>query len=174
MIYETDTGKAYLWNGSAWKQVAVDGADAALSNVTTSGSLTTNGPKYAPGTPMFAARATAGTAATQTWNTYVDVFTNVGNHFNPTTGLFTAPYAGKYYFTFSTFTEAGQQAQVFFLLNGGAVWRTYTANGTGTYVAVNPGIVIFSLNANDTVGVYVNPGQTHFNANNYFVGMMVG
>ena len=126
-----------------------------------------------PYQPMFAARATAGTTATGTWNTYVDVNANVGNHFNPTTGLFTAPAAGKYFFTFSAFTEAGQSAQVYFLLNGSAYWRTYTQNGTSTYVALNPGIVIFSLSANDTVGVYMNVGQTHYNQNNYFVGWKV-
>jgi hypothetical protein len=173
MIYETDTGKSYIWDGSAWQQIAVSGSSPTLDTLTVSGNQTVNGYSYAPNTPMFSARATAGTAATGTWNTYADVFVNVGNHFNTTNGLFTAPVAAKYFFIWSAFTEAANAAQVYFLLNGVAYNRAYTGNGTTTYVALNPGIVIFNLAAGDTVGVYINLGQTHFNQNNYFSGWMI-
>lgn len=163
---------------------------AALFNVlgTTygagNGSTTFNLPKQAivsdangyvglPYQPMFSARATAGNTAGNRWQNYVDVSANVGNHFNVTTGLFTTPVAGKYFFTFSAFTEAGQSAQLNFYVNSVASRRVYSANGTSTYVGINPGIAIFNLSVGDTVGVYIDAGQTHYNLNNYFVGWKI-
>jgi hypothetical protein len=40
MIYETDTSKVYLWDGSAWQQVASDGVATELQDLNVTGTTT--------------------------------------------------------------------------------------------------------------------------------------
>lgn len=107
MIYETDTGKAYLWDGGAWAQVAVDGVDVSLS-----GNL------YRPNRPMFYAHTpgsyTSGKMPAST------VAINVGGYYNNATYQFTAPFDGYYQFIWHDIGEgtAGTTSRYYFWKNG--------------------------------------------------------
>jgi hypothetical protein len=74
---------------------------------------------------------------------------NVGNHFSTTTGLFTAPISGKYFFSFSFSTEDTNSHFVNLVKNG----STYPNNMLNYGVVYQPGTntQIMNLSAGDTV-----------------------
>ncbi|XP_067283939.1 uncharacterized protein [Pseudorasbora parva] len=50
--------------------------------------------------------------------TYKNVFTNIGNAYNPTTGVFTAPLKGAYMFRISIYSYGGTQSTAVIIKNG--------------------------------------------------------
>ena len=114
--------------------------------------------------------------------TFQNIGVNIGNHYNGSTGRFTAPVAGTYYFNFHAMCgslAASQDVRVRFLINnavhasgehyGGVLY----ADGA-PYVQVSMGTVL-SLSANDHVSVewqsgYNNMHQSH----NMFCGFLIG
>lgn len=102
---------------------------------------------------------------------------NIGGNYNTSTGVFTAPRAGKYYVGFTGFKNNDTSAgQLDIRINNGistANYRTF-CNIQNSYVpmAIN---VIVPLNANDTVDVYIQSGLTmHTNQSSQLVIMYLG
>lgn len=141
-------------------------------------TLDTSGRLRLPNQPMFSAGRTGGAAALGEWNGYNQVASNIGNHFNNTTGRFTAPVTGRYYFAAGGFGEYTYNPVGMSLrINGsqpyGGAWRGYTSIPNQQYASVGTLVAIWSLNANDYVSVFTNNGAFHGNASQHFSGFLI-
>jgi len=85
--------------------------------------------------------------------TYDSVETNNGNHFNNTTGLFTAPISGVYYVgIFSGYKSSDGYLGLYLTKNGSADVYGWSANNTNLKHANNTINYARYLSAGDTVG----------------------
>uniref|UniRef100_A0A8W8JEG7 C1q domain-containing protein n=1 Tax=Magallana gigas TaxID=29159 RepID=A0A8W8JEG7_MAGGI len=85
---------------------------------------------------------------------YDVVITNVGNGYNPSTGVFTAPTAGEYVFFVNVQSYSTQSIYVDVVLNGVTKVRTMAYNGGGSeYYEAGPNLVVLTLQKGDRVWV---------------------
>ncbi|KAJ8366313.1 hypothetical protein AAFF_G00362790 [Aldrovandia affinis] len=98
---------------------------------------------------------------------YTKVFTNIGNHYNQYTGIFTAPRRGVYFFTFSNYSAGSNSLGSSLYKNGvmiasAAIWQnSYTENQSSNAVAL-------LLEVGDPVYNRLSSGsQVHDNTNNH-------
>ena len=114
--------------------------------------------------------ASPGAGSTVTYNSTI---LNTGN-MNLTTGLFTAPVAGIYHFTFSGFRQdAAGTTSIVFIVNGVAQsQRSYTSDASNNYSPLNLATTR-RMAAGDTIGVYVQNGALHGNYTSEFSGFLV-
>jgi hypothetical protein len=153
MIYETDTDKVLMYNGSAWIVVNWLGT-----------------------WPSFHARKTT----VKTTGAEIIVFDNevedLGSNYSTTTGKFTAPVTGIYSFSASTIADVNQ-SRWFFQKNATDL------QGPTPYTSVTAGYTTLSaslqlkLDANDTMCVY-SPGGMFYGASsgdrhNHFSGTLI-
>ncbi|XP_067248597.1 complement C1q-like protein 4 [Chanodichthys erythropterus] len=75
-----------------------------------------------------------GPSATETTLTYKKVFTNIGNAYNPDTGIFTAPVKGVYVFTFNVYSHGGHShpANAYLMKNEKRVLVAHAEQEQGT------------------------------------------
>ena len=141
-----------------------------VMNISTYGYVTMNRQ------PVFSAYRNGSNVADSTVIVWTNTTTNVGSHYNTSNGRFTAPVAGKYFFSVfamgvSTDGAFGIRAR----LNGtpsGTTWA-YTNVGTG-YKTLNMSFVM-TLNATDYIEIMTQGGTMHSTANfhNNFCGYLV-
>nr|XP_022291258.1 uncharacterized protein LOC111102700 isoform X2 [Crassostrea virginica] len=111
---------------------------------------------------------TAGiTSSSSSWNSGTLVFpvviTNVGNGYNPTDGVFTAPMAGVYVFFVNVQSHGTQNIRVDIVLNGATKVRAmaYSTGGHG-YIEAGPNLAVLSLQTGDRVWIKHNSGQGYY------------
>jgi hypothetical protein len=110
---------------------------------------------------------------------YGSTYHNIGNHYNTSTGVFTAPIAGRYLFTASCLFNysSGGYHRLNFKLNG-SVYNTYgetLENQAGPAYSAATISNIFALNANDTVQMQNGSSVTTYGSTSYghFSGIML-
>ncbi|XP_056100595.1 uncharacterized protein LOC130079375 [Rhinichthys klamathensis goyatoka] len=96
--------------------------------------------------------------------TYSKVFTNIGNAYNPITGVFTAPLKGAYMFRISVFGYGGTAATATIVKNGERVVIADDLQATGRLSSSN-GVVLI-LEVGDVVYVRLWPNTRIFDSQN--------
>lgn len=163
-IYETDTGKTLLWNGSAW---VIVGDPVNFSIDTTGAIVAPNQWTYSGDNTGAAGFVITGTTPLKPPNTYL----NVGSLFNVSTGRFTVPIAGYVFCSFNSLINrpnATAHAYVEFQVNGVVKSvRTHTPYDIGgNYTPLNNTAIVYCpANGYVTCNVWTVDGGSIYNGN---------
>jgi hypothetical protein len=145
---------------------------------TTGGIITVNSSVVSTERPSFFATSTGtGYAALSANDTFAggdwwnDVHHNTGSHFNATTGIFTAPVDGVYFFSFSVLNDGAQSFAILLNKNGSILTRNYIESGRALNFACS-----FYLQANDEIKIVANDADNYRLGSNYtwFSGCLIG
>jgi hypothetical protein len=171
-FFETDTKKMFVYSGSAWVQ----------ENDYTLGAMTvdSSGRVNLPYQPRFYARTTGilGTAGSNTKITYQQADVNTGSHYSTSTGLFTAPVTGVYYFVCGFQKRFAGGLSAFWYINGSSIGRGIYSDLSGD--SPRPHMhLMYSLSAGNTVSIYYTLGSgdiygTSGEPLTYFTGWLLG
>jgi len=132
-----------------------------------------------PVKPAFHVYRNAGDVGATATIVFNEAELNQGNHYSTSTGLFTAPVAGIYYFSAFGMKTNNTQGDlgIRFIKNGTAVIGTWMFQSDGASVHIANHISgAYDLAANDTMGVQVTHSTFYAisNRHNSFSGFFVG
>jgi len=156
----------------------VDTINFFRSNGTEHMKIDSAGRVTMPYQPGFAAYSPATSTGSGAIIIYGSTYHNIGNHYNTSTGTFTAPVAGRYLFTASCLFNysSGAYHRLNFRLNG-SVYNTYgetLENQAGPSYSTATTSNIFSLNANDTMEMHNGSSVTTYGSSyGHFSGIML-
>jgi hypothetical protein len=149
---------------------------------TTSLNIDSTGRVLIPNQPSFRVYGPSGEI--NTIITFASTEYNTGNHMNASTGIFTAPIAGRYLFTFSILcgNPMGVYIRILFCKNstvGDVSLGDTLTGGLASYGSANMAM-IFSLAANDTIRLRADGGGDNAGTRVYgptwgsFSGCLIG
>jgi len=145
---------------------------------TTNGIITVNSSVVSTERPSFFATSTnTGYAALSANDTFAggdwwnNVDHNVGSHFNASTGIFTAPVNGVYFFSFAVLNDGGATINLEMHKNGTAFIQPFINSERALNFAVN-----VYLAANDEIEVITLTADSFRLGSNYtwFSGCLIG
>lgn len=174
----TNSVGALTENGNAALVVDKTSQPLDISSSAGNGSITvdSSGRITAPNRVMFYARISSGSG--DRTGVYTAIFNtkifDVGNGFNTSTGVYTAPVTGNYYFSICAFNDSGNFGRIDWIKNTSSVVGRFGREYTGGYFPLEASIVI-DMAANDTIQGNVTSGNMHYSAAyNYFSGFLIG
>ena len=138
--------------------------------------IDSSGRIFAPNRVMFYARKASGSGdVTGVFTAQFDTkIFDIGNGFNTSTGLYTAPVAGVYYFCLSYFCDNGASGRIDYEKNGVIVQRCGREAALSGFDCRSSSLII-DLAVNDTIEGAVTSGNMHINsACNFFSGFLLG
>ena len=181
------------YSGSVWRNetinnlgIAITGSNTFIGNQTITGSLVVTGSATInsgsirmPNRPAFRVVGTSSTdrvAQTTLSGSYTTVHYNEGNHYNNSTGIFTAPIAGLYNIYFNgRVGSVNAQQQVIVYKNGEAGVAQLMWEAAGNTGAVHFGVNgISKLEVGDTLEAKVAIGSIQFDGNDSFGATYIG
>lgn len=156
--------------------------DSTSANGTVFFEFDSSGRAIMPYQPAFMAVRTTSQSPTPFVVSGYTSITNIGNHFNTSTGIFTAPVSGVYQFTFACIGAGNlnHSNDIYGYLNGARNQASLAIRPTSTtnsYASMGSNTVLVSLSTNDTFGIYVeNGGGLYGDANAWirFSGRLIG
>jgi len=101
-----------------------------------------------------------------------NAYYNTGSAYNGTTGLFTAPVAGRYFFQIEGLSTLSTVLEMSLFVNGG--YFLSGRNVGSAYASTAYCTAIIQLNASDTVGVQIAGGTMYGSGFNQFTGYLLG
>ena len=151
-------------------------AGTSAMTIDSSGRITT------PARPVFYVTRTGTTVSSGSDYVFDNVVTNIGSHYNSSTGKFTAPIAGIYLFGANILSMDNTNANGFIIVKNDAsvvsneLGRARSHDGGHLHNTISLSVTV-SLSASDTVFCHVSEGSMYGGSSNpwcTFSGHLVG